>query len=97
MACRLLGANPLSEPMMIYCHLDLKEHISMKYDFEIQKFSLKKNAFENIVCEMATLLSQPQCVQQLVQSNNKGNVNCLTGTLRGEFTDERWIPLTEGH
>ena len=26
-ACRLFGAKPLSEPMLSYCQLDLKEHI----------------------------------------------------------------------
>ena len=29
MACRLDGAKPLSEPMLIYCQLDPKEHISI--------------------------------------------------------------------
>ena len=31
---------------------------------EILTFSLKKNAFESVVCEMATILSRPQCVNQ---------------------------------
>ena len=30
MACRLIGAKPLSEPMLDYCQLDPCEHISMK-------------------------------------------------------------------
>ena len=30
--------------------------------FEIWNFSYKKNEFENVVCEMASILSQPQCV-----------------------------------
>ena len=30
--------------------------------FEIQRFSLKKNAYENVVCEMAANLPRPQCV-----------------------------------
>ena len=42
MACRLDGAKPLSEPMLPYCQLDSKEHISMKFLFEIQMFSTKK-------------------------------------------------------
>ena len=29
MACRLFGAKPLFEPMLTYCQLDPKEHISM--------------------------------------------------------------------
>ena len=31
MACRLDGAKPLSEPMLTYCQLDPKEHISMRF------------------------------------------------------------------
>ena len=30
-ACHLFGAKPVSEPMMIYCQLNPKECISMKY------------------------------------------------------------------
>ena len=31
MACRLVGAKPLSEPMLPYCQLDHKEHNSVKF------------------------------------------------------------------
>ena len=31
MACRLLGAKPLSEPMLSYCQLDPKVHISVRF------------------------------------------------------------------
>ena len=31
MACRLLGAKPLSEPMLTYCQLDHKEQNQVKY------------------------------------------------------------------
>ena len=31
MACRLIGAKPLSGPMLDYCRLDPKKHISMKF------------------------------------------------------------------
>ena len=31
MACRLLCAKPLSDPVMTFCQLDSKEHISVKY------------------------------------------------------------------
>ena len=42
MAWCLFGAKPLSESMTIYCQFYPKEHISMKYFFEIQKFSFMK-------------------------------------------------------
>ena len=38
MACRLNGVKPLSEPMLTYCQLDLKEHISMKSYFKLNYF-----------------------------------------------------------
>ena len=31
MACRLFGAKPLTEPMLPYCQIDPKEHISLKF------------------------------------------------------------------
>ena len=31
MACRLVGAKPLFEPVMEYCLMDHKEQISVKY------------------------------------------------------------------
>ena len=56
MVCRLFGAKPLSEPMMTYCQLDHKEHISIKYHLNSKVF-IQENSFENILCEMATILS----------------------------------------
>ena len=38
MACHLFGAKPLSEPMLPYCQLDHKEHISVKF---YSKFKLE--------------------------------------------------------
>ena len=32
MVCRLIGAKPLSEPMLDYCQLDPCEHISVKFN-----------------------------------------------------------------
>ena len=31
MTCRLFGAKPLSEPVLVYCQLDTWEHTSMKF------------------------------------------------------------------
>ena len=41
-ACCLDGAKPLSEPMLTYCQLDPKEHISMKFYFKFKYFHLRK-------------------------------------------------------
>ena len=42
MACRLIDAKPLSEPMMLYCQLNPKQHISAKFYKKTLQFSLKK-------------------------------------------------------
>ena len=58
-AIRLVGARPLSEPMLEYCLFDPEEQtpvtISPKFISSIQE-----NAFETVVCEMANTLSRPQ-------------------------------------
>ena len=41
MAWRLVGAKPLSEPMLGYCYLDPKEQ-TIELLIEIQTFSFKK-------------------------------------------------------
>ena len=57
MACRLDGAKPLSEPMLTYCELDPKEHISMKFYLELN-ILIEENACEHVVCEMMTQVDQ---------------------------------------
>ena len=42
MAWRLDGAKPLAEPMLTYCQLDPKEHISMKLYLKFEYFHLRK-------------------------------------------------------
>ena len=44
MACCLFGAKPLSEPMLPYCQLDPKKHISvknLKFKFPFKEMHLK--------------------------------------------------------
>ena len=38
MACRLFGAKPLPEPMLVYCHLDTWEQVSVKFESELSHF-----------------------------------------------------------
>ena len=61
MACRLLGAKPLSEPMLAYCILDPTEHILMNF-FQNSKVFIQGNTLENVVCVMAAILSRLQYV-----------------------------------
>ena len=36
-------------------------------------------------------------VQQCVQADINGNIKArVTGLLRGEYTDDQWVPLTKG-
>ena len=42
MACPLVGANPLSEPMLAYCQLDPWEHTSVKFQSKCTHFHSRK-------------------------------------------------------
>ena len=61
MACRLVGAKPLFEPMLEYCQLGPCEQISVKFNRNLNIF-IQENAFEYVVWKMAVVLSLPQCV-----------------------------------
>ena len=37
---------------------------------EIQYIFIQENTFENVICEMATILSQPQCVKTWMSNYN---------------------------
>ena len=62
MACCLDGTKPLSESMLEYCQLHPWEQTSVKFNRNWNIF-IQENALENIVCEMASILSRPQCVK----------------------------------
>ena len=61
MACHLTSAKPLSETMMEYCYLDLGKKFYWNLNLNLYIF-IQENAFENVVWEMADILSRPQCV-----------------------------------
>ena len=61
MACHLVGAKPLSEPMLAYCQLDPLEQTSAKSESKFI-FFIQENAFENVVWKMTAILCRPQCV-----------------------------------
>ena len=46
MACRLLGAKPLSESMLEYCYFKTKEQISVKSEVKSYIF-IQENELEN--------------------------------------------------
>ena len=60
MACRPVGAKPLSEAMMEYCQLDPYEQTSMK--FQSRCSFADKNLRENVVWKIAAIMYRLQCV-----------------------------------
>ena len=64
MACRLVGTKPLSEPMLEYFHLTLRNILQWNFNRNSDIF-IQENAFESVICEMAAILSRPQCVNSL--------------------------------
>ena len=63
LACRLEGAKLLSEPMLEYYN-------KLQWNLKRSKcIFVQENAFQNVVCEMATILSPLQCVNSLFAQN----------------------------
>ena len=48
----------------------------------IETFSLQENAFENIVCEMASILSRPQCVKRTDATEKVAKKSCVVTSSR---------------
>ena len=57
MACRLFGAKPLPEPMLVYCHLDSWEQISVKLESEFYQFHSRK-----CICKCCLPECRPFCL-----------------------------------
>ena len=64
MACRLFADKPLSKPMLGYCSLDPWEQIQCSFNRNSNIF-VQENVFENVVYEMASILSRYRCVFRL--------------------------------
>ena len=64
MARRLIGAKPLSEPMLDYFQLDLANMFQWQFNQNTTIF-IEEIARENVLCEMASILSPLQCVNTL--------------------------------
>ena len=60
---------------------------------------IQENSFENVVCEMASILYRPQCVNSLfpesMMTSSNGNIFRATGPLWGDSTGHQRIPLTK--
>ena len=64
MACHLLGAKPLPQPMMTFCQLNPEDPTPMKSESKYKIF-IHENEFENVVCEMTAIVSRSHCVNIL--------------------------------
>ena len=63
-ACRLFGAKPLSEPSWNIVNWTFRKKFQWKFSRNSNIF-IRENAFENIVCETADILSRPQYVLKI--------------------------------
>ena len=61
MDCRLSDDKPLAKPTLAYYQLDPLEQTSVKFDSKYKIF-IKEKLFENIICEMAAILSRGRWV-----------------------------------
>ena len=61
MACRLIGAKPLSEPMLDYCQLDPCEHISVKILSKCNNFHWRKCTLKCRLGNGVHLVSASMC------------------------------------
>ena len=62
MACRLVGAKPLSEPMLLILLIEPLGTNQWNFNRNYNIFS-QENAYEYVVWKMAAILSRPQCVK----------------------------------
>ena len=67
MACRLINAKPLAEPLLVHCQLDPWEQISMKFEWNT-KLSFMKMYLKMSFVEMVAILSRGRWF-------NSGSVN----------------------
>ena len=62
MACRLISTKPLSDQCQLIVNWSLWNELQWNFNWNWNIF-IQGNAFGNVVCKMAAILSQPQCVK----------------------------------
>ena len=68
MACRLIGAKPLLEPMLEFVNWTHRKKLWWNFN-QNSYILIQENAFENIVCETAIILSRPRRVNGFAESS----------------------------
>ena len=72
MAWHQPGAKPLYEPVLEYCWLDPKPGTNFS-EILINQNSyifIQENAFENVICKVASILSWPNVLAMMLTCNN---------------------------
>ena len=69
MACRQDGAKPLSEPMLEIVIWILENKLQWNFNRNSNIF-IQENAFENVVCEMASIFLGLNELIEVMQSRN---------------------------
>ena len=82
MACRLDGASHYLNQCWDIVNWTLRNKLQWNFNRYSDIFS-QENAFENVVCEMASILSRPQCVNDGTWSDEK--VIFLRGSLNSHL------------
>ena len=95
MACRLDGAEPLSEPMLEYCLLDPSNKLQWNLDKKLYLF-IQENAYMNVVWKKAAILSRAQYVKSMwylishfLQTRREKIHNLTTSANPSRFNDMR--------
>ena len=65
MACRLDGTKPLSETMLEFLLIGPLGTNFSNFFYRNSNIFIEENTFENVICKMSAILSQPQCVNML--------------------------------
>ena len=101
MACRLVSAKPLSEP----CWNVVNPNLRNKIQWNLKQNSyicIHENASENGVCKMATILSQPQFVIEILTWSTDWDRKTMATSLKPylqihilvwKWSYYGWIPL----
>ena len=84
MACRLAGAKPLSEQCCNIVNSNLRNNLQWNLKWNSYIF-IQENAFEN-VCEMAAILSWPQCVKNPIGPTVPGNKKLSRASVGNSLT-----------
>ena len=106
MACCLVGTKPLSKQMLEHCYQTLGNNIQWNLNWNSYIF-IHENAFENVFCEMAAILSPPHCVRMGGRTNQQlrqtfGNASVLAEdtqdydkAMTGKWFSHHW-PFVRG-